>query len=94
MMSPHPKCLALFADDTYMYVMDRKEAYVLRKLQHGTKPVESWCECLNIKINKDKIHAIYIAHRHRTVEAQRTLNERNVPSENQVIYHSVIFVKI
>jgi hypothetical protein len=41
--------LALFADGTCIYCTDRKEGYVLRKLQRGLTSVESWCERWNIK---------------------------------------------
>jgi hypothetical protein len=34
--------LALFVDDTCIYFTDRKEAYVLRKLQRGLTLMESW----------------------------------------------------
>jgi hypothetical protein len=33
--------LALFADDTCMYIMDRKVSYVLRKLQRGLNSMET-----------------------------------------------------
>jgi hypothetical protein len=46
--------LGLFADDTCIYATDRKEDYVLRKLQRGLRTIETWCEHWNIKINKDK----------------------------------------
>jgi hypothetical protein len=39
--------LGLFADDTCIYVTDRKE---------------TWCERWNIKINEDKTQAIYFSH--------------------------------
>jgi hypothetical protein len=42
--------LGLFADDTYIYATDRKEGYVLRKLQRGLSAIETWCERWNIKI--------------------------------------------
>jgi hypothetical protein len=45
--------LALFADDTCLYATDRKEGYVLRKLQRGLDAIDTWCECWNIKINED-----------------------------------------
>jgi hypothetical protein len=34
--------LGLFADDTSMYVTDRKECYILRKLQRGLSTIETW----------------------------------------------------
>jgi hypothetical protein len=47
--------LALFADDTYIYKTDRKEAYVFRKLQRCLASMESCCERWNIKINDDSL---------------------------------------
>jgi hypothetical protein len=55
--------LALFADDTCIYTTDRKEGYVLRKLQRPS--VGSWCEHWNIKINEDKTLAIYFSRGNR-----------------------------
>jgi hypothetical protein len=46
--------LALFADDTSLYATERKEGYVLRKLQRGFDAIETWCARWNIKINEDK----------------------------------------
>jgi hypothetical protein len=43
--------LALFLDDTPIYAKDRKESYVLRKLQRGLNAMEEWCENWNIKMN-------------------------------------------
>jgi hypothetical protein len=45
--------LALFADGTCLYTIERKEGYVLRKLQRGLDVIETWCERWNIKINED-----------------------------------------
>jgi hypothetical protein len=55
--------LALFADDTCLYATDRKEGYVLRKIQRGLDSMAAWCERWNIKINEDKTRAIYYCHR-------------------------------
>jgi hypothetical protein len=46
-------CLALYADDTCTYAVDRKEGHVLNKLQRGLNSHETWCERCNIKINED-----------------------------------------
>jgi hypothetical protein len=46
--------LALFVDDTFLYATDRKEGFVVRKLQLGLSSLETWCERWNIKINEDK----------------------------------------
>jgi hypothetical protein len=39
--------LALFADDTCLYMSERKEGYVLRKLQRGLNSVEEWSKRWN-----------------------------------------------
>jgi hypothetical protein len=83
--------VALYADGTCIYCTDRKESYVLRKLQHGLTLVESWCEHWNIKITEDKTQAIYFSHRLRLVLAHCTLNRWNTPFVNQVRYINVIF---
>jgi hypothetical protein len=52
--------LALFADDTCLYAIDRKEGYVLRKIQRGLNCMAAWRErwnIKNIKINEDKTHS-------------------------------------
>jgi hypothetical protein len=36
--------LALFADDTCLYATERKEGYVLRKVQRGLNSMLAWCE--------------------------------------------------
>jgi hypothetical protein len=43
--------LALFADDTCLYATDRKEGYVLKKIQRGLDSMAVWYERWNIKIN-------------------------------------------
>jgi hypothetical protein len=73
-----------------VYSTDRKEGYVLRKLQRGLTSMESWCQRWNI-INEDKTQAIYFYRRHRPVEAHRTLNERNILFVNHVKYLGVMF---
>jgi hypothetical protein len=50
--------LALFADDTSLYASDRKEGFVVRKLQRGLSSMETWCERWNIKINEEKTQGI------------------------------------
>jgi hypothetical protein len=85
--------LALFADDTCVYATERKEGYVLRKLQRGLNSVEQWSKRWNIKINEVKTQAIYFFHRIRPSESLLTLNGRNIPFENNVKYLGVIFDK-
>jgi retron-type reverse transcriptase len=53
--------LALFDDDTCLYATERKEGYVLRKLQRGLNSVDEWSKHWNIKINEDKTQAIYFS---------------------------------
>jgi hypothetical protein len=43
--------LALFVDDTCLYATERKDGYVLRKIQRGLNSMSAWCERWNIKIN-------------------------------------------
>jgi hypothetical protein len=53
--------LALFADDTCLYATERKEGYVLRKIQRGLNSILAWCERWNIRISEDKTRAIYFS---------------------------------
>jgi hypothetical protein len=46
--------LDVFTDDTWFYATEKHERRVLCKLQRGLTAVKSWCERLNIKINKGK----------------------------------------
>jgi hypothetical protein len=85
--------LGLFADDTCIHVTDRREGYVLRKLQRGPTAIETWCERWNIEIDVDKTKAFYFSHRPRFSEAHLALNGRNIPFVNHVKYLSVIFDK-
>jgi hypothetical protein len=88
-------CPGPFADDmciyTYIYGTDRKEGYVLRKLQQGLSAVETWCEQWNIKINEDKSQAIYFSS--YRPEAHLTLSGRNIPFVSHVKCYVVIFNK-
>jgi hypothetical protein len=85
--------LAIFADNTCLYATESKEGYILRKLQHGLNSMASWCECWNIKINKEKTRAIYFSHRIRPPESLLTLNVWNIPFVNIIKYLSAIFDK-
>jgi hypothetical protein len=82
---------ALFADDTCMYATDRKEGYVLRKLQSGLNEMEEWCEDWNIKINEDKTRAVYFSQTLKRVETYLTLNGRAITFLNYVKYLGVTF---
>jgi hypothetical protein len=46
--------LALFMDDACIYVTEKHECHVLRKLQCSLTEVKSWCEHWNLKINEGK----------------------------------------
>jgi hypothetical protein len=85
--------LALFADDTCLYATDRKEGYVLRKIQRGLDSMAAWCKHWNVKINEDKILAIYFTRRNRPAGSLLTLNGRNIPFVNSVKYLGVILDK-
>jgi hypothetical protein len=67
-----------------MYATERKEGYVLRKLQRGLTAMEAWCERWNIKINEDKTQAIYFSHRRAPVGTHLTLKGRNIPFVKEV----------
>jgi hypothetical protein len=41
--------LGLLAEDTCIYVTDREDCYVLKKLQRGLSAIETWCERWSIK---------------------------------------------
>jgi hypothetical protein len=77
--------LALFADDTCLYATERKEGYVLRKLQRGLNSMVEWSKRWNIKINEDKTQAIYFSHRISPAESLLTINGQNIPFVNNVI---------
>jgi hypothetical protein len=65
----HGVHLALFADDTSLYASDRKEGFVVRKLQRSLSSIEAWCEPWNVKINEDKTQAIYFSRSRRPTES-------------------------
>jgi hypothetical protein len=85
--------LALFADDTCLYATDRKEGYVLRKIQRGLDSMAACCKRWNIKINVDNFRAIYFTQRNGPPMSLLTLNGRNIPFVNSVKYLCVIFDK-
>jgi retron-type reverse transcriptase len=72
--------LALFADDTCLYATDRKEGFIVRKLQRGLTSIEAW----NIKINEDKTQGIYFSHSHPPPVSRLTLHGRNIPFVNNI----------
>jgi hypothetical protein len=82
--------LALFADDTSLYATERKEGYVLRKLQCVLNSMVAWCKHWNIK---EKTQAVYFSRRIRPPESLLTLNGQNIPFVNSVKYLGVIFDK-
>jgi hypothetical protein len=85
--------LALFADDTCLYETERKEGYVLRKVQSGLNFMSVWCERWDIKINEENTMAIYFSHQRRPPDSLLTLNGRNISFVNNVKYLGVIFDK-
>jgi hypothetical protein len=77
--------LAIFADHTGLYATDRKEGFVVRKLQRRLSSMETWCECWIIKINEEETWGICFSRSRRLPESHLTLNGRNIPfvySEN------------
>jgi hypothetical protein len=89
----HGVQLSLFAGDTCLYASDRKEGFVVRKLQRGLTSMETWCESWNIKMNEEKTRGIYFSHSRRPPEVHLTLNGRDIPFVNSVKYLGVIFDK-
>jgi hypothetical protein len=71
--------LTLSADDTCLYTTDRKEGFIVRKLQRGLSSMEAWCERWIIKINEDKTRGIYFTRSRRPPESRLTLNGKNIP---------------
>jgi hypothetical protein len=78
--------LSHFVDDTSLYVTDRMEDFVLRKLQRGLSSMETWCERQNIKLNEEKTRGIYFSHRRGLPESHIILNERNISFANSVTF--------
>jgi len=76
-----------------MYATERKEGYVLRKLQRELTANESWCERWNIKINEDKNQDFYFSHRRAPVGNHLTLKGRNIPFVKEVKYLGAIFAQ-
>jgi hypothetical protein len=83
--------LAHFADDTCLYTTDRRDSYVLKKLQRGLKAMEGWCKKWNIKINDDKTQAVSFSERLRRVEAHIMLKGRAITFVDTVKYLGVTF---
>jgi hypothetical protein len=83
--------LALFADDTCLYATDRKQGYVLRKIQRVLNSMATRCEPWNIKINEDKTRAIYFTRRNRPPDILLKFNGRNISFVNSVKCLGVLF---
>jgi hypothetical protein len=66
--------LALCTDDTCLYATDRKEGFIVRKLQRCLSSMDAWCERWNIKINYDKTQGIYFSHSRRPPMSHLTMN--------------------
>jgi hypothetical protein len=84
---------ALFADDTCLYAADRKEGFIVGKLQRSLSSMEAWCERWNIKINEDKTQGIYFSLSRRPPASRLTLNGRIIPFVNDIKYLGVVFDK-
>jgi hypothetical protein len=80
-----------FPDDTCLYATDRKESYVMRKIQRGLNCMAAWCKGWNVKINKEKTRVIYFTDRNRPPDSPLTFNGRSIPFVNSVKYVDVIF---
>jgi hypothetical protein len=50
-----------------------------------------WSKRWNIRINEDKMQAIYFSHKIRPPESLLTINGQNIPFVNNVKYLGVIF---
>jgi hypothetical protein len=72
---------------------DRKEGYVLGKIQSRLDSMAAWCKHWNTKINEDKTRAIYFTRRNRSPDSLPKLNGRNIPFVNSVKYLGVLFDK-
>jgi hypothetical protein len=76
-------CISLFADDTCLYATDRKEGYIVRKLQR----------VLDSGISKSIRTKLGRCTSPFPPESLLTLNGRNIPFVNNVKYLGVIFDK-
>jgi hypothetical protein len=85
--------LGLVAEDTCIHAIDRKESYVLTKLQRGLSAIDTWCERWSIK-DEVNTQAIFFSHRLRPPEDHLTLNGRNMPLVNHVKYLGVTSKKM
>jgi hypothetical protein len=82
--------LALFADDTCIYMTENHERPVLCKLQRGLTAVKSWCGRWNIKIKEGKTKAIYFSSRVGIPNAILQRNGRHIFFVNNVNYFGFI----
>jgi hypothetical protein len=85
--------LALFTEETYLYATDRKEGFLVRKLQRGLSSMEIWCERGNIQINEDQTQGIHFSRSHQPPGFHLTPNGRNIPFANNVKCRDIIFDK-
>jgi hypothetical protein len=81
------------AEDTGVYATDRKEGFIVRKLQRGLSSMEAWCERWNIKINEGKTQGIYFSHSRRPPVSRLTLNGKDIPFIHSITYLGVTFDK-
>jgi hypothetical protein len=85
--------LALFADDTYIYAMEKHKRRVLCKLQRALTAVISWWEHWNIKIIEEKFRAICFSRRLRVPDGLLHLYGPDIPFVNNVTYFGITFDK-
>jgi hypothetical protein len=83
--------LALFMDDTCIYMTEKHKHRVLCKLQCRLTEVNLWCEHWNIKINEGKTQAICYSRRLRVPDDVPQLNRQDIPFVNSVRYLGVTF---
>jgi hypothetical protein len=82
--------LALFMDNTCIYMTEKHENHVLCKLQHRLTVVNSWCEHWTTKIKEVKTQVISFSRRLRVPDDVQ-LNRRDIPFINNVMYLGVTF---
>jgi hypothetical protein len=85
--SPNTWCLP---SPLFRRHVSRKEDSVARKLQRGLSSMETRCERWNIKISEDNTRGVYFSRSRRPPESHLTVNGRNIPFVNSVMYLRVI----
>jgi hypothetical protein len=85
--------LALFVDDTCIYVTEKHECCVLCKLQRGLTAENLWCERWNMKINEGNSQMICFSRRLTVPDDVLQLSRRDSPFVNNVTYLGVTFAR-